>query len=183
MPLITFGSNTPSVDSTAFIAPDAWIIGQVVVGARTSVFFNAVLRGDLEPITVGSGSNIQEHCLIHTTHGMDPVTVGDNVTIGHRAIIHGCTIGNGCLIGMGATILDNARIGDNCIIGAHSLVVKGTQIPDRSLVMGTPAKVIRPLTDDELRSNREASESYQRLGAQYAAILSCNNKPLGVSSK
>lgn len=171
MPIIPFGSDTPTVDSTAFVAPDAWIIGKVVVGARTSIFFNAVLRGDLESITVGNGTNIQEHCLLHTTHGMDPVTVGDNVTIGHRAIIHGCTIGSGSLIGMGATILDNARIGENCIIGAHSLVIKGTVIPDRSLVMGTPAKVIRTLNDDELRSIREAAESYQQLGARYAAAL------------
>ena len=171
MPIRPFGSNTPSIDATAFVAPDAWIIGKVSVGARTSIFFNAVLRGDIEAITVGSGTNIQEHCLIHTSHGMDPVTIGDNVTIGHRAIIHGCTVGSLSLIGMGATILDNARIGERCIIGAHSLVTKGMIIPPQSLAMGTPAKVIRALTDDEIQSLTASAESYQRLGAQYAGVF------------
>lgn len=171
MPITPFGSATPAVDSTAFVAPDAWVIGNVSVGARTSIFFNAVLRGDIEAITVGSGTNIQEHCLVHTSHGMDPVTIGDNVTIGHRAIIHGCTVGSLSLIGMGATILDNARIGERSIIGAHSLVVKGMVIPPQSLVMGTPAKVIRALTDNEIQSLAASAESYQRLGAQYARIF------------
>jgi carbonic anhydrase/acetyltransferase-like protein (isoleucine patch superfamily) len=171
MPITPFGSNTPSIDATAFVAPDAWIIGKVSVGARTSIFFNAVLRGDIEAITVGSGTNIQEHCLIHTSHGMNPVTIEDNVTIGHRAIIHGCTVGSLSLIGMGATILDNARIGERCIVGAHSLVTKGMIIPPQSLVMGTPAKVIRALTEDEIQSLTASAESYQRLGAQYASIF------------
>jgi carbonic anhydrase/acetyltransferase-like protein (isoleucine patch superfamily) len=171
MPITPFGGATPSVDATSFVAPDAWVIGNVSVGARTSIFFHAVLRGDIEAITVGCGSNIQEHCLVHTSHGMDPVTIGDNVTVGHRAIIHGCTIGSLSLIGMGATILDNARIGENCIIGAHTLVTKGMIIPPKSLVMGTPAKVIRPLKEDEIRSLTESAESYQRLGLQYAAIF------------
>lgn len=171
MPIAPFGSDTPTVDATAFVAPDAWIIGRVSVGARTSIFFNAVLRGDIEAITVGAGSNIQEHCLVHTSHSMDPVTIGDNVTVGHRAIIHGCTIGSLSLVGMGATILDNARIGENCIIGAHSLITKGMIIPPKSLVMGTPAKVIRTLTDDEIRSLTESAESYQKLGARYAGMF------------
>lgn len=171
MPITPFESHAPRVAPAAFIAPDAWVIGNVSVGAHSSIFFNAVLRGDIQAITVGAGTNIQEHCLVHTSHGMDPVAIGDNVTVGHRAIIHGCTIGSLSLIGMGATILDNAMVGERCIIGAHSLVVKGMIIPPQSLVMGTPAKVIRTLTDDEIQSLTASAESYQRLGAQYASIF------------
>jgi carbonic anhydrase/acetyltransferase-like protein (isoleucine patch superfamily) len=171
MPITPFESHAPRVAPAAFIAPDAWVIGNVSVGAHSSIFFNAVLRGDIQAITVGAGTNIQEHCLVHTSHGMDPVTIGDNVTVGHRAIIHGCTIGSLSLIGMGATILDNAMVGERCIIGAHSLVVKGMIIPPQSLVMGTPAKVIRTLTDDEIQSLTASAESYQRLAAQYASIF------------
>jgi carbonic anhydrase/acetyltransferase-like protein (isoleucine patch superfamily) len=112
MAILPFGGVQPQVDPTAFIAPDAWIVGKVTVGAETSVFFNVVIRGDIQPITIGSKSNLQEHVLVHTSHGLSPVTIGDQVTVGHRAIIHGCTIERCALIGMGATILDDARIGE-----------------------------------------------------------------------
>jgi carbonic anhydrase/acetyltransferase-like protein (isoleucine patch superfamily) len=167
MPIIPFGSDTPIVHPTAFIAPDAWIIGKVTVAAHVSIFFNAVLRGDIQPITVGAGSNIQEHCLVHTSHGLDPVTIGEDCTIGHRAIIHGCTIRDRCLIGMGATVLDNALIEDDCLVGAHALITKGTLIPPTSLVIGTPAKRVRDLTPAELLSLRESAQSYQKLGNSY----------------
>lgn len=171
MPTIPFDNIAPIIDSTSFIAPDAWIIGRVSIGARCSIFFNTVIRGDIQPITIGSGVNLQEHVLVHTSHGMSPVTVEDDVTIGHRAIIHGCVVRRCSLIGMGATILDNATIGSCCIIGAHTLVPKGMIIPDRSLVMGTPAKIIRSVTDSEVTDLENSAKNYRELGTSYKALL------------
>ena len=171
MPIIPFGTEHPSVDSTAFIAPDAWVIGKVSVGARCSIFFNAVLRGDIQRISVGEGTNLQEHCLVHTSHGMADAIIGKNVTVGHRAIIHGCSIGDRCLIGMGATILDNAEIGECCIIGAHTLIPKGLRIPPRSLVVGTPGKVLRQITADEEESLLASALGYQSLGERYRGLV------------
>lgn len=167
MPVIPFQERTPVVSPLAFIAPDAWIIGDVTVGDNVSIFFNAVLRGDIEAIRVGRGSNLQEHSLVHTSHGMSPAVIGEDVTVGHRAIIHGCRIGDRALIGMGATILDNAEVGEECIIGAHTLIPKGMKIPPRSLVMGTPGKVVRTLTNEEVSSLSASARGYQDLGAYY----------------
>jgi carbonic anhydrase/acetyltransferase-like protein (isoleucine patch superfamily) len=171
MPVISFKEKTPTVSASAFVAPDAWVIGDVSVGDEVSIFFNVVLRGDIEKISIGRGSNLQEHVLVHTSHGMNPATVGEDVTVGHRAIIHGCTIEDCCLIGMGATILDNAVIGEGSIVGAHTLVTKGTIIPPGSLVMGTPGKVIRPLNPEETQSLRASAKGYQDLGAYYRSVL------------
>jgi len=171
MPVIPFKEKTPVVSASAFVAPDAWIIGDTTIGDNVSIFFNAVLRGDIQPIKVGRGTNLQEHTLIHTSHGMSPALIGEDVTVGHRAIIHGCSIGDRCLIGMGATVLDNAEIGEECIIGAHTLVPKGMKIPPRSLVIGTPAKVVRSLTEDEIKSLVTSAKGYQELGASYRGLL------------
>ena len=171
MPVANFNGASPNIDSSAFIAPDAWIIGDVKIGARSSVFFSAVVRGDIQSITVGKETNLQEHVLVHSSHGMSPVVIGDGVTIGHRAIIHGCSIGNHSLIGMGATVLDNARIGEHCVIGAHSLVTKGTIIPPRSLVVGTPAKVVRHLTDEEVADILTSAKRYSELADIYLRDL------------
>lgn len=170
MPIIPFGADQPLVDSTAFIAPDAWIIGKVAIGARCSVFFHAVLRGDIERISIGDGTNLQEHVLVHTSHGMADAIIGKNVTVGHRAIIHGCSVGDRCLIGMGATILDNAEIGECCIIGAHTLIPKGIRIPARSLVVGTPGKVLRQITSEEEESLLSSALGYQKLGESYRRL-------------
>jgi carbonic anhydrase/acetyltransferase-like protein (isoleucine patch superfamily) len=170
MPVIPFGSDQPSVDPTAFIAPDAWVIGKVAVAARCSIFFNAVLRGDIERISIGEGTNLQEHVLVHTSHGMADAIIGKNVTVGHRAIIHGCSIGDRCLIGMGATILDNAEIEECCIIGAHTLIPKGVRIPARSLVVGTPGKVLRQITAEEEESLLASALGYQKLGEAYRGL-------------
>lgn len=177
MPVIPFKEKNPTVSASAFVAPDAWIIGDTSVGETVSIFFNAVLRGDIEPIRVGRGTNLQEHVLVHTSHGMSPALIGEDVTVGHRAIIHGCSIGNRCLIGMGATILDNAEVGDDCIIGAHTLIPKGMRIPPRSLVVGTPGKVVRQLTNEELQSLVASAKGYQELGAAYRGLLSNLAKP------
>lgn len=167
MPLLAFRADTPTVSNSAFVAPDAWIIGKVTIGDQSSVFFNAVVRGDIQPITIGSRTNLQEHVLVHSSHGMAPVIIGDHVTVGHRAIIHGCTIGNYSLIGMGATILDNVTIGEHCIIGAHTLLTKGTVIPPRSLVVGSPGRIIRSINDSEVSELEASAGHYVELGAQY----------------
>ncbi len=171
MPVIPFKEKTPVVSASAFVAPNAWIIGDTTIGDNVSIFFNAVLRGDIQAIKVGRGTNLQEHTLVHTSHGMSPALIGEDVTVGHRAIIHGCSIGDRCLIGMGATVLDNAEIGEECIIGAHTLVPKGMKIPPRSLVIGTPAKIVRPLTEDEIKSLTDSARGYQTLGATYTSIF------------
>lgn len=171
MPIVPFQNHTPAINPTTFIAPDAWIIGNVEVGERTSIFFNTVIRGDIQKITIGTGSNLQEHVLVHSSHEMDPVTIGNDVTVGHRAIIHGCTLENCVLIGMGATILDNAVIGAYSIIGAHSLIPKGVKIPPRSLVMGTPGKVVREISAQEAAKLERSATQYQQLGALYRQQL------------
>jgi carbonic anhydrase/acetyltransferase-like protein (isoleucine patch superfamily) len=171
MPVIPFKERHPVVDPSAFIAPDAWIIGDTKIAADVSIFFNSVLRGDIESIVVGRGSNLQEHSLVHTSHGMSPAIIGEEVTVGHRAIIHGCKIGDRCLIGMGATILDNAEIGEMCIVGAHTLIPKGMVIPPRSLVIGTPGKVARTLTPEEQDSLLTSAKGYQELGRHYRAFF------------
>ncbi|MCY0147010.1 gamma carbonic anhydrase family protein [Hoeflea sp. G2-23] len=127
-----------------FIAENAQVIGNVNVGEGAGIWFGAVLRGDNESITVGTGSNVQENCVLHTDMGF-PLQIGAGCTIGHSAILHGCTIGDNSLVGMGATVLNGARIGKNCLIGAGALVTEGKEIPDNSLVVGAPARVVRTL--------------------------------------
>ncbi|MES2145365.1 MAG: gamma carbonic anhydrase family protein [Pseudomonadota bacterium] len=160
----------PDIHPDAWIAPTAVLIGRVVVGAGASVWFGASLRGDNEEIRVGPGSNVQENAVLHTDMGY-PLTIGTNCTIGHKAMLHGCTIGDQTLIGMSATILNGARIGGQCLIGAASLVTEGKDIPEGSLVMGSPGKVIRML-DDAARARLLASaESYQRNARRFATGL------------
>lgn len=142
-----------------FIAPSADVIGSIVMEDRSSVWFNAVLRGDNEPIHLGEDTNVQDGSVLHTEPGC-PVVLGRGVTVGHLAMVHGCTVGEYSLIGIKAVILDRVRIGSHCLIGANSLVTDGKEIPDRSLVMGTPAKVIRTLTDEEVDKLHEAAAVY-----------------------
>jgi len=160
MTLYSLDGIAPTFHDTAWAAPDANLIGKVVLEAGASVWFGATLRGDNEPITVGEGSNLQENVVCHTDPGF-PVIVGANVTVGHKAMLHGCEIGAGSLIGMGATILNGARIGKGCLIGAGALVTEGKEIPDGSLVMGTPGKVVRQL-DPAARAELLASAEHYR---------------------
>jgi carbonic anhydrase/acetyltransferase-like protein (isoleucine patch superfamily) len=134
----------PDIDPTAWIAPQAVLIGKVVIEAGANIWFGAMIRGDNEEIRIGAGSNVQENSVLHTDMGY-PLVIGANCTIGHKAMLHGCTIGDGSLIGMGATILNGAKIGRGCLIGACALVTEGKEIPDGSLVMGAPGKVVRGL--------------------------------------
>ena len=142
----TLEGEGPDIHPTAWIAPDAQVIGRVRIGPRASVWFGAVLRGDNEWIEVGDGTNIQELCVLHTDWGY-PLTIGAGCTIGHKAMVHGCTIGDNSLIGIGAVILNRAVIGKNCLIGAGALIPEGKVIPDGSLVMGQPGKVVRELDE------------------------------------
>jgi carbonic anhydrase/acetyltransferase-like protein (isoleucine patch superfamily) len=145
MPVYSLDNIAPRIDpDVAFIAPDAVLVGDVVVGADVGIWFGVVARGDIETITIGARTNVQENSVLHTDSGY-PLLIGENVTIGHAAIVHGCTIGDNSLIGMGATVLNGAKIGKNCLIGANALVTEGKVIPDNSLVMGAPAKVVREI--------------------------------------
>lgn len=151
-----------------FIAKSADVIGQVSLGDEVTVWFQAVIRGDLEPIKIGNRTNVQDGTVIHVAENA-PVVVGDDVTIGHVCIIHGCTIENGALIGMGSTILNHAVIGENSLIGAGSLVTEGKVIPPNVLAFGRPAKVIRPLTADEIAENHANAKHYVENGYEYLA--------------
>jgi carbonic anhydrase/acetyltransferase-like protein (isoleucine patch superfamily) len=146
--LIPFKEKNPTVHDTVFLAPGSYLIGDVQVGKETSIWFNAVLRGDEDTITIGNRCSIQDNSSIHLSEG-SPVIVEDEVTVGHNVILHGCTVKKRCIIGMGSTILDGAVIGEECIIGANTLIPSGKVIPPRSLVIGSPGKVVRELTDKD----------------------------------
>ena len=162
MPVYALGDRVPVLpeDGSCYIAPGAQVVGLVTLGRETSVWFNAVLRAENEPITLGRGSNIQDGCVCHVDPGF-PLAVGEDVTVGHMALLHGCTIGDGCLIGMGAVILNGARIGRDCVIGANALVTEGKEIPDRSLVMGQPGKVVRTLDDAAIAEFHRGAANYK----------------------
>jgi len=170
MTLYSLDGIAPTFHDTAWAAPDANLIGKVVLEAGASVWFGATLRGDNEPITVGEGSNLQENVVCHTDPGF-PVIVGANVTVGHKAMLHGCEIGAGSLIGMGATILNGARIGKGCLIGAGALVTEGKEIPDGSLVMGTPGKVVRDLDEAARAALLESARRYRENAARFRVGL------------
>lgn len=157
-------------DGDYWVAPTAVLIGDVVLESAASVWFGAIIRGDNERILVGQGSNIQENTVMHTDMGF-PLTIGAGCTIGHRAMLHGCTIGDNSLIGMGATVLNGAKIGNNCLIGAGALITEGKVIPDGSLVMGAPGKVVRDLDEAGIKSLRESALSYQRNMRRFRAGL------------
>ena len=160
----------PRIDASAWVAPDAVLVGKVVVEADASIWFGVVIRGDNEEIRVGAGSNVQENCVLHTDMGY-PLTIGANCTIGHKAMLHGCSIGEGTLIGMGATVLNGAKIGKGCLIGACALITEGKEIPDGSLVMGSPGKVVREL-DQTARGRLLASAAcYQANARRFRAGL------------
>lgn len=154
---------TPTLAEDVWVAPDANVIGNVTLGAGASVWFGSTLRGDNEPMTIGAGTNVQENCVFHSDLGF-PLTVGENVTVGHKATLHGCTIGDGSLIGMGATVLNGAQIGKGCLIGAGALVTEGKVIPDGSMVLGSPAKVVKEL-DEATRDKLLASATYYQSNA------------------
>ncbi|MGL6212106.1 MAG: gamma carbonic anhydrase family protein [Paracoccaceae bacterium] len=164
--IYTLDGIAPQIHPDAWIAPTAVLIGRVVVEAGANIWFGAVLRGDNDPIVVGAGSNVQENSVLHTDLGY-PLTIGANCTIGHKAMLHGCTIGDSSLIGMGATLLNGSKIGPACLIGACALITEGKDIPEGSLVMGSPGKVIRALDKDARARLLQSALGYQANAARF----------------
>ncbi|MHB1315345.1 MAG: gamma carbonic anhydrase family protein [Christensenellales bacterium] len=158
----------PRLEKNCFIAETASVTGNVSLGQDSSVWYGVVLRGDVEPIQIGDTVNIQDNAVVHSSHGF-PVTIGNGVTVGHNAVLHSCRIGNNCLIGIGATILDGACIGNNCIIGANSLVNNGLVVPDGMMAYGSPAKIIRRLTGEEIQHIRAIASDYITLAKLHSA--------------
>jgi carbonic anhydrase/acetyltransferase-like protein (isoleucine patch superfamily) len=171
MTVFALNGVVPKVGRGVFVAPSASVIGDVVLGDESSVWFGTVLRGDVFPIRIGARTNVQDNAVVHVTGGQAATSVGDDVTIGHMALIHGCTVGNRCLVGMGSVILDGAVIEDDCLVAAGSLVPPRMRIPSRSLVMGRPAKVIRVLDTADLEHIREAGALYVGYARDFASGL------------
>ncbi|TNC51164.1 gamma carbonic anhydrase family protein [Rubellimicrobium rubrum] len=165
-----FDGQEPEIHPSAWIAPDAQVMGRVRIGPRASVWFGAVLRGDNEWIEIGEETNVQEHSVLHTDWGY-PLTVGAGCTIGHKAMLHGCTIESGSLIGMAATVLNGAVIGSQCLVGAGALVTEGKRIGPRSLLMGAPAKVVRNLDDEAVERLRLSARNYAENAVRFATGL------------
>ena len=170
MPIFKFKTYNPKIESSAWIAHDANIIGNVDISKKASVWFGATLRGDNEKILLGEGSNIQENCVLHTDYGF-PLKIGTNCTIGHSVILHGCSISENTLIGMGSTILNGARIGKGCLIGAASLITENKVIPDGSLVLGSPGKIIRQLDNETKESLIASALHYQERAVEFSKNL------------
>lgn len=160
--------ENPNIHPSVFIAPTATVVGNVRIAADSSVFFGAVLRSELDEITIGEGTNIQDNCVLHIERGL-PLHVGSGCTMGHSAILHSCTVGDNTLVGMGAIVLNGAVVGSNCIIGAGALIPQHAVIPDGSLVLGIPAKVRRSVTEEEIASNRASAAMYREEAAAYKA--------------
>ena len=170
MTLYALADIRPDVNADAWVAPDANVIGNVVLQAGSSVWFGSTLRGDNEVIHVGAGSNVQENCVFHTDLGF-PLMIGINCTIGHKVMLHGCTIGDNSLIGMGATVLNGAKIGKNCLIGAGALITENKVIPDGSLVMGSPGKVVRELDAEAIQRLTASALHYSQNAERFLRDL------------
>ncbi|WP_274628935.1 gamma carbonic anhydrase family protein [Arvimicrobium flavum] len=171
MPIYALDGVRPTFDDeNVWIAPDASIIGNVLLGRDVGIWFGAALRGDSEPIRIGDDTNVQEHTIMHTDPGL-PLTIGKGCTIGHRALLHGCTIGDNTLIGMGAIVLNGARIGNNCLVGAGALVTEGKEFPDGSLIVGSPAKVVRQLDEAAIERLRQSARHYVANARRFRAGL------------
>ncbi|KGA96382.1 transferase [Alkalihalobacillus alcalophilus ATCC 27647 = CGMCC 1.3604] len=169
-----YRGTKPTIDESVFIAPGCHVIGDVTIGKESSIWFNTVIRGDEAPIRIGDRCNIQENSTVHNYEGF-PTILEDEVSIGHNVILHGCTIRTGALIGMGATVLDGAEIGESAFIGANALIPPGKKIPPRTMVMGSPGKVVRELTDKDLEVIRMTIDTYKDKGKEYKAELESEN--------
>ena len=161
----------PVLHETAFVAPSTDVVGEVEIGADSSIWFQCVVRGDVNWIKIGTRTNIQDHSMLHVDRKGFPLTLGNEITVGHRVMLHGCTIGDRCLIGMGAIIMNGATIGEECIIGAGALVTEGAVIPPRSLVIGQPGRVKRPLHEKEIAYLAKSAENYVGDSREYRAII------------
>jgi carbonic anhydrase/acetyltransferase-like protein (isoleucine patch superfamily) len=170
MAIYQLGDLTPQLHATAWVADSAEVMGDVVMGEGSSIWFGTVVRGDSDTIRIGCGSNIQDNCTLHADPGK-PLTIGDNVSVGHQVMLHGCTIGDGTLVGIGSVLLNNARIGQNCIVGAGSLVTEGKEFPDGSMIMGSPAKVVRQLTQEQIADLQRIAKHYVYNAQRFQAGL------------
>ena len=168
MPLYEHDGVRPTLGKDVYIAPNATVIGDVHLGDESSVWFGTTIRGDVFPIRIGARTNVQDGSVVHVTGGKASTTIGDDVTIGHMALLHGCTIGARCLVGMGSIVLDGAIVGDDSLVAAGSLVAPGMKVPPRSLVMGSPAKVLRSVRDSDLEWMREAGRLYVQYARTFA---------------
>ena len=170
MPIYQLGEKHPQLAASTWVADSAQVIGDVRLEADVSIWFNTVLRGDNDPITIGSGSNIQDGSVLHTDDGV-PLTIGRNVTVGHQVMLHGCTIGDESLIGIGAVVLNGAVIGRHCLVGAGALVTEGKTFPDGSLIVGSPARVVRQLAPEQMAALRQSAQKYIENARRYRAQL------------
>lgn len=166
----SFLGRSPRLGDEVYISESAAVVGDVTLGDGASVWFGASLRGDVHWIEIGAGSNVQDNATVHVSRGTHPCRVGAQVTIGHNAVVHGCAIDDGVLVGMGAIVLDGAHVGAESLVGAGALVTGGTVVPPRSLVLGSPARVVRPLTDAEVARNRANAVHYVRMGRLYLGL-------------
>jgi carbonic anhydrase/acetyltransferase-like protein (isoleucine patch superfamily) len=170
MAIYQLDDDSPRIADTAWVADSARVIGRVELQEGANVWFGAILRGDNEWITIGRGSNVQDGCVLHTDMGY-PLTIGADVTIGHQVMLHGCTIGDGSLVGIQAVVLNNARIGRNCLVGAGALVTEGKEFPDGSLIMGSPARVVRQLTPEQFERLKHGASHYVENAQRYRTGL------------
>ena len=170
MAMYRFGDHAPQVPASAYVAKGATVIGQVILGEGASVWPAAVVRADNELITIGARTNVQDGAVLHADEGI-PLTIGENVSIGHQAMLHGCTIGDGSMIGIQAVIMNRAVIGKNCLVGAGAIVTEGKSFPDRSLLLGAPAKVVREVTDKEIAFIRWNADDYKKRQEAYKTQL------------
>ncbi len=170
MPLYRLGDKQPQIGDNAWIAPNATVIGDVRLGANSSIWWNTTVRGDTDPIHIGCNTNIQDGTVLHTDEGV-PMHIGNEVTVGHLAMLHGCIVGDGSLIGIGAVILNRAVIGKNCIVGAHTLIPEGKVFPDCVLIIGSPGKVVRQLGGDEIARLQRSAEHYVANARRYSERL------------
>jgi len=166
MAIYQLGDVAPRIAESAWVADSADVIGNVILGEDTSVWFGAVLRGDNEPLTIGRGSNVQDSCVLHSDPGF-PLLIGEDVTVGHQVMLHGCTIGDGTLIGIQAVVLNGARIGKNCLVGAGALVTEGKEFPDGSMIIGSPAKAVKQLSPEHLAGLKHGGAHYRANAARY----------------
>jgi carbonic anhydrase/acetyltransferase-like protein (isoleucine patch superfamily) len=170
MAVYRLGDKAPQIAAGVWIAPNATVIGDVRLAANVSIWWNAVLRGDNDPITVGENTNIQDGSVLHTDEGI-PLTLGRDITVGHKVMLHGCTVGDGALIGMGSILLNDCTVGDGCLVGAGTLIPEGKVIPPRSLVVGSPCRIVRELSDEHTARIAESARHYMHNAERYRQLL------------
>lgn len=168
--ILPFGGKTPKIGKNVLVASGAQLIGDLEIGDESSIWFNVVVRGDVHRIRIGARTNVQDNTTVHVTEGQSPCIIGSDVTIGHNAIVHACTVEDLCLIGMGAVVLDKAVIREGSLVGAGALVTQGKEFPPRSLIIGSPAKAVRQLTDEELAGLRESAGHYVTTARGYFPV-------------